>query len=156
MPNFRHLVTAEQLFPVLHPIKQTKLHIMTNLRGSVVTPIGCLPRLNFKFPKTRGHQVILKFRRNELISRNITQSKEPTESEHSETSRVCRRLMFYSPVPNNSKRLLKDDSSLEISGILQIDDETAEKCNLSSTLEAEEDVCWFQLQNSLQGFQDIF
>lgn len=121
-------------------ISPTKLHVMMYLTDSATTPPGCLPRVNFNFPPSRRHHVVFR-----MLSNRTTQN-DPMHS-------VSRRLLFNSPGAPPKSKNWKEDSALEMSGIIKLDDDMDEVTSSPTPIEIE--ACWFQVCNSLHGFQDI-
>lgn len=183
MLTTRFLVTSEELFPVLQPVKISQLHVVFQTGYSVANiPVGCIPRLNFKF-HARGRQVILRILPKHQIFSSIPitalNSNEECNyaSPHNETCGSCRpncsssnnaeifktvnrRLVFSSPsliVSDSDPRSFKKNDNCDLSGIIQLEDELECSHNLS-TLVSEEcfDACWIQVKNPLHGFKVDF
>lgn len=147
---FRFLVTEDQLFPSMQSVKPTKLHVLCQTNHG--EPVGCLPRLNYKFPP-RGRKIILRILPKTPITPILSFSNSETGQPNCRKNypTVSRRLHFPSPL-QRARKIWKSDGDLDVSGVVLIEenDDTSvvsfvENDSIEST--------WFQVQHFIVGFR---
>ena len=146
----RFLVTEDQLFPSMQSVKPTKLHVLCQTNHG--EPVGCLPRLNYKFPP-RGRKIILRILPKTPITPILSFSNSETGQPNCRKNypTVSRRLHFPSPL-QRARKIWKSDGDLDVSGVVLIkeNDDTSvvsfvENDSIEST--------WFQVQHFIVGFR---
>ncbi|XP_057379101.1 uncharacterized protein LOC130701141 [Daphnia carinata] len=163
---FRFLVTTEKLYPILQAVRPTNLHVLCQTDS--LTPIGCIPRLNYKH-SCRAPQVTLRILPKNPIPFILSSdgshdgdiepyeltSFSPGVNAHTYRA-VSRRLIFSSPAPIPKNFQLKDCSLLDISGIGQLEDDVDKESNKETLNGTVSHTCWFQIQSSLSGFLETY
>jgi len=148
---FRFLVTADQLFSSMQSVKPTKLHVLCQTNCG--EPVGCLPRLNYKFPP-RGRKIILRILPKTPITPGLPSSNP--EINKASTIRknyatVSRKLHFASPL-QRARKIWKSDCDLDVSGVVQIEEDD-DMSVVSPVEEDSNESTWFQVQHFIVGFR---
>jgi len=147
---FRFLVTADQLFPAMQSVNPSRLHVLCQTNCG--EPIGCLPRSNYQFPP-RGRKIILRILPKTPITPGLCFNPSPggevmkkiMNGKSDQT--VSRRLEFPSPLLGARKMWKCDEFNLDISGVVQLEEDQED---LEDQIET---ACWFQVQCFILGFR---